>query len=296
MPTVLDDPEELQKIHDASAILYAEFCDTAQILPRFHAKFSSNAGPELTLNALHVAFLLADAGMCDEELLALLFPLNSRTIRRPISILDLSHNGLLTDRSLAAVIEKLSSTNIVKLESLKLTGCTGLTDLGLHLLFSDAMPKFSKLRELHLAGLNINPRTMLKLASVLADNISLRDLNLADTGLNGAIATRVIKGIFANGALQKLDLGWNPFDRENFAALGWECSEHLGLKSLGLANTSSTESGQPTFVEAKSQGRGTDLRGDLRGGQVLAPLVDSSRFIRSCASSRTTVPIPVGLA
>ncbi|CAJ1428336.1 unnamed protein product [Effrenium voratum] len=135
--------------------------------------------------------------------------------------LDLAENGLLTDRSLVPLLEKLSLEAVcAELQRLSLAGCRQMGRSGIFAVIQ-LTAQAPKLRALNLTNIHFSTHGLLPLCQAIGSHKSLRDVSLAGTGLgNNSLTLRCLASLFKNNFLRKLDLSWNRFNHEEFAEMG----------------------------------------------------------------------------
>jgi len=173
----------------------------------------------------------------DSELLAMVGSLSK--LNR-VDEVNLSGNGLLTDRSLVPLLQQLdgSETVLASLRRLCLASCLRMSAASQRASVS-LLKKAEGLRLLDLSHVQLSMQCQLPLCEAIGRHPNLRNVNMADTGLGGTCLSQECVSRLINGRkVESLDLSWNSFSTEVFKTLGEGLVDSYCIKSLSLANCS----------------------------------------------------------
>jgi len=135
--------------------------------------------------------------------------------------LDLAENGLLTDKSVVPLLEKLSHASIcAKLRHLSLSGCRQVGRAGSWASIN-LVSSAKTLRSLNLSHIPFTAQSLPPLCKAIGEHENIRDVSLCGTGLGkNGLSGLCLSALFLNKRLEKLDLSWNRFNHEQFAQMG----------------------------------------------------------------------------
>lgn len=200
---------------------YFDECNAKQVIPN----------PLLFMTG-HTHELKADGQIfTDAELLAAL-----TLLREDFAVheLDLAENGLITDKSVVPLLEKLSHESIcAKLRRLSLDGCrqVGRDGSWASIKLVTSAPT---LRVLNLSHIQFNSQSLVPLCKAIGEHKNIRDVSLCGTGLGkNGLSGLCLSNLFLNVRLQKLDLSWNRFNHEQFTQMG-VLIEATEIEELGV--------------------------------------------------------------
>jgi len=173
------------------------------------------------------------------------------------------------------------------------------------------------LRALNLSGVPLSVRCQLSLCQVIGSHPILKEVNLADTGLGGGIASnnsedqadltrQCIVELVSSSSLEKLDLSWNCFDKGVFLHLGQKLNESGSLKQLSLSHCAAVTSMGPRispivfFLEQLTNNHSIESLGvrenniDFRGALILEDALENNTTLKDVDVSQNALGI-IGL-
>lgn len=185
-----------------------------------------------------------DRSLVDSDLVAVAAALSHDT---PLEEVDLEGNTLLTDCSLALVFEKLLGTPAAEsLEKISLQQCRhagpSTVRAVTRLLELDDVGGARNLRWLDLGGVPVATSLHLSLCQAIKDHPMLNTLKLSGCGF-GVKSSHTVRNVgllMSSTTIEELDLGWNCFSKEAFQHMAEKLVANQALRSLCLANSSST--------------------------------------------------------
>eukprot|EP00929_Paragymnodinium_shiwhaense_P057512 TRINITY_DN28799_c0_g1_i1.p1 TRINITY_DN28799_c0_g1~~TRINITY_DN28799_c0_g1_i1.p1 ORF type:complete len:1500 (+),score=349.89 TRINITY_DN28799_c0_g1_i1:97-4596(+) len=153
---------------------------------------------------------------------------------------DLSSNSFLTDKALAPFLRKLKNEpSVSTLGELQLAECQRASMRTVDEV-TQLLQVAQNLRVINLCRIPIGTKFQLPLCVAIGKHPSLVDVNLCETGIgnNPSVTLECITAITKSRNVEKLDLGWNSFDSEEFGHLG-KCLEfNPTVKTLHVSNCS----------------------------------------------------------
>lgn len=160
-----------------------------------------------------------------------------------IEEIDLSGNGLLTEKALVPFLERLFGEPATStLQRLALQGLKHLGNQSIHvitqLLFE--VDGLRNLRSIDMSHVHITPKSHLKLAKAINDHPTIETVNLSDSALgsNSWIARQCVS-LLVSDNVTSLDIGWNCLGAEVFQQLGESLVARRRIKKLSVSNCSS---------------------------------------------------------
>lgn len=282
---------------DSPADDYLEACEQAWVVPVLM--------PFVTGHSAKLQAAYKSLG--DADLLAVVGSMKKMT---NIVEVDLTGNGLLTEKSVVPLLSKLfgkpaSST----LNRLSLNRCLRQASRPGVQLTVDTMIQLlsqsdgvAQLRHLDMTGISLGIRSQFQMCQAIHQHPSLMSVCLADVGLNGSTAKQCIGELLQSPVLQYLDLGWNCFDKHIFRLLGDLIVEARTLVSLRVPNcTPSFKMGGDNPIQHLLEPLARDRsltyldismnRIDFRGSLVLEDVFDTHRKLEELDISQNPLGV-----
>jgi len=220
------------KCQDSPAKKYLLAAQSSKVVPR----------PQPFITGHSVNFTPCEASLSDEDLMCVVDMMAG--LKVPLKEVILAEERL-SEQALTAFITALSTPPAsFALQHLGLRRCLNAGALACDVItkmLSDWSTGCMNLRFLDLSGIQIGLRRHAPLAKAISEHPTLTTLSMADTGIGGGNRPeQCVCDILSNVHLRKLDLGWNCFDENVFAAMGERLAEVGTLTSLQIANASSS--------------------------------------------------------
>jgi Ran GTPase-activating protein (RanGAP) involved in mRNA processing and transport/Ca2+-binding EF-hand superfamily protein len=219
--------------YSSSAQEYLKACQEAGVIP--------NPSPFVTGKSTRL--YLEGSAVNDVDLLPVVRMLQHG---HKIEEIDLGGNGLLSEVSLCPLLKGvLARPCVVELRKINLQNCLrssdrrgiqNVIDMVVRLISDDHGAKF--LQHIDLSGINPGMKSQILICQAIRQHSYLREVRLADIGLQGPVAQQCVEELMKNPTLQHLDLGWNCFGPELFKYIGECIVQAKRMESLCVANCS----------------------------------------------------------
>jgi len=161
---------------------------------------------------------------------------------KDLSLVDLSDNTLLSDKSMVPLINGImKQKGPATLLTLNLANCRAVGP-PFHLKLAALLESqvAARLRVFNINGVHLSVSTKMPVCEAIKEHASLLEIHMADTRISG---TECMATLLGNNTIEVLDLGWNCFDAGACAAMGELVAQNPSLRQLNLASCAASPKG-----------------------------------------------------